>query len=451
MTVYLGTHGQVELQREFDGSVIKATIAAADVNATAGRFKFDYAHGQLLTGDEIEIKPDPSGTSTSLPFITANPAGTKKFIYIDELDGIRLYDSFADAVNGGLSGATSLDGNAQGGPTANATYGNVEVIIEVKNAAQRLLAQCNGYELNTERETVDTTTLSDDFRNRISTLMSGSGRMSCFWDYTGNTSDELANYLLELQIRTRVGSQFKARFYLKTANYNPSGDAARDDDSIWYEFTGVLTNCAVQFNPSNVVEITADFITTGLIQIRMDLDVGSNLLLGAAGGGTLLTQAGNQLQQVTAGPGIILTLTTTSFTAGGAIGAAYFHDQSPCTGSNTSPQLSWTASGVDTSLIASYKLLCVDLDQANFIHWSVDDIPTTTTSIEERSPSSTGTVGLWPAGVTINDTDYGTPAAGNGWEGPCPPSGTHNYRITLSAMDSGGNELTNATLNFTAT
>jgi hypothetical protein len=199
----------------------------------------------------------------------------------------------------------------------------------------------------------------------------------------------------------------------------------------------------VQFNPSNVVEITADFITTGVIQIRMDLDVGSNLLLGAAGGGTLLTQAGNQLQQVTAGPGVTLALTTTSFTDGGAIGAAYFHDQSPCTGSNTSPQLSWTASGVDTSLIASYKLLCVDLDASNFIHWSVDDIPISTTSIAEN--------GTWPGGVTINQTGYGTPVAGNGWEGPCPPSGTHNYRITLSAIDSGGNELTNATLNFTAT
>jgi phosphatidylethanolamine-binding protein (PEBP) family uncharacterized protein len=432
MTVYLGTHGQVELQREFDGSVIEANITAADVNATARRFKFDYAHGQLLTGDQIEIKP--IGNSTSLPFITANPSGTKKFIYIDELDGIRLYDSFADAVNGGVANATAL---SSGG------YTSVDVEVKVENASQRLLAQCNGYELNTERETVDTTTLSDDFRNRISTLMSGSGRMSCFWDYTGNSSDELANYLLELQIRTRVGSQFKARFYLKTNAYNPSGDAARSDDEIWYEFTGVLTNCAVQFNPSNVVEITADFITTGVIQIRMDLDVGSNLLLGAAGGGTLLTQAGNQLQQVTAGPGVTLALTTTSFTDGGAIGAAYFHDQSPCTGSNTSPQLSWTASGVDTSLIASYKLLCVDLDASNFIHWSVDDIPISTTSIAEN--------GTWPGGVTINQTGYGTPVAGNGWEGPCPPSGTHNYRITLSAIDSGGNELTNATLNFTAT
>lgn len=435
MTVYLGTHGQVELQREFDGSVIKATIAAADVNATARRFKFDYAHGQLLTGDQIDIKPDPSSTSTSLPFITANPSGTKKFIYVDELDGIRLYDSFADAVNGGLANATSL---SSGG------YTSVEVEVKVENASQRLLAQCNGYELNTERETVDTTTLSDDFRNRISTLISGSGRMSCFWDYTGNSSDELANYLLELQIRTRVGSQFKARFYLKTASYNPSGNAASADDAIWYEFTGVLTNCAVQFNPSNVVEITADFITTSLIQMRMDLDVAPNLLLGAAGGGTLLTQTGNQLQQVAAGPGIILTLTTTSFTAGAAIGAAYFHDQSPCTGSNTSPQLSWTASGVNTSLIASYDLLCVDLDNSNFIHWSVDDIPISTTSIAEN--------GTWPGGVTINATGYGTPVAGNGWEGPCPPSGTtHNYRITLFARDSSGNELTNATLNFTAT
>lgn len=437
MTVYLGTFGQVELQREFDGGVIDGAINAADVNPTARRFSFNFEHGQLLTGDQIEITPvvTPGVSShTTLPFITTNPPGAKYFINVDDLDGVRLYNAFSDAVNGGISNAVAL---------VNTGYTVITVQVKVENASQRLLTQCNAYELNTERETVDTTTLSDDFRNRVSTLISGSGRMSCFWDYTGSTSDEVANYLLELQVRTKVGSQFKARFYLKTADYNPGGKAINADDDIWYEFTGVLTNCAVQFTPSNVIQITADFITTGKIQIRMDLDAASNFLLGTAGGGTLLTQSGNQLQQATGGPGIVITFTTTSFTAGGAIGAAYFHDQSPCTGSNTSPQLSWTASGVNTNLIASYKLLCVDLDLSNFIHWSVEDIPISTTSIAEN--------GTWPGGVTINQTGYGTPVAGNGWEGPCPPSGTHNYRITLSAMDSGGNELTNATLNFTAT
>ena len=260
MSVYLGTFGQVELERQFDDSELSSTINTSDVNASAKRFSFDFEHGQLLTGDQIEIlSTDGSG----LDFISGYSAsGVKKFIYVDDLGGIRLYDTFAHAVNGGSANAVAL-----------AAPGNdIPIKVNVENAAFRLLAQCNGFELNTERETVDTTTLSDEFRSRVNSLMSGSGRMSGFWEYTGDTSNELPHYLLELSLRTKVGSQFKGRFYLKANTYNPSGVADRSDDQIWYEFTGVLTACAVQFTPSSVVEITADFITTGPIEIKMEVD-----------------------------------------------------------------------------------------------------------------------------------------------------------------------------------
>ena len=259
MTVYLGTFGQVELQRQFGGSDLNSIINTSDVNVSAKRFSFDFEHGQLLTGDQIEIL---STDGSALDFISGySETGVKKFIYVDDLGGIRLYDTFANAVNGGSANAIAL-----------AVPGNdIPIKVFVQNASFRLLAQCNGFELNTERETVDTTTLSDEFRSRVNSLMSGSGRMSGFWEYTGDTANELPHYLLELSLRTRVGSQFKGRFYLKTTSYNPSGVAERSGDEIWYEFTGVLTACAVQFTPSSVVEMTADFITTGPIEIKMDV------------------------------------------------------------------------------------------------------------------------------------------------------------------------------------
>lgn len=266
MSVYLGTFGKVELQRQFDGNDLQSTINPSDVNATAKRFSFDFEHGQLLSGDQIEIT---STDGSALDFISSyTDTNVKKFIHVDELGGIRLYDSFANAVNGGSVNATALAAPAN----------DIPVRVVVRNAGRRLLAQCNGFELNTERETVDTTALSDEFRTRISTLMSGSGRMSCFWEYTGDTANELPNYLVELALRTRVGSQFKARFYIKTNGYNPGGVAARDDDEIFYEFTGVLTACATQFAPDNTVQIQADFITTGTIQLRMTLETPDKLL-----------------------------------------------------------------------------------------------------------------------------------------------------------------------------
>jgi|TARA_B100000035_G_scaffold314170_1_gene329683 hypothetical protein len=266
MSVYLGTYGEIQLEREFGDSELQSTINPSDVNATEKRFSFDFEHGQLISGDQVEIT---STDGSALDFISSySKTSVKKFVHVDELDGIRLYNSFANAINGGTTNAVAL-----------ATPGNnIPIRVKVENSEYRVLAQVNAFELNTERETVDTTTLSEEFRSRISTLMSGSGRMSCFWEYTGDLDKELPNYLVELSLRTRVGSRFKARFYIKTTGGNPSGSANTADDAIFYEFTGVLTSCAVSFSPGETVQIQADFISTGAIQLRMDLAVVNKLL-----------------------------------------------------------------------------------------------------------------------------------------------------------------------------
>ena len=285
MTVYLGTHGEIELKRVFDGGTLQSTIDVADVNVTEKRFSFDFEHGQLLTGDQIEIT---STDGSALDFIDSyTDSSVKKFIFVDELGGIRLYNSFAHAVEGGTTNAVTL-----------ATPGDaipIEVIVE--SVAPRLLAQVNSFEINTERETVDTTVLSDEFRSRVNTLISGSGRISAFWEYTGNTSQEVPMYLYELAHRTKVGSNFVGRFYIKKNGYNPSGVAARLDDEVWWNVEGIITAAAIQFSPDSTVQITADFITTGEVkltiktetpeallqedsgEIRLDQDSGAKLLL----------------------------------------------------------------------------------------------------------------------------------------------------------------------------
>ena len=290
MSIYLGTFGRVELQRQFDGNELLLTVAPGDVNENIARFGFNFGspsevsdirdrsgfsfrHNEIVTGDQIVITTTGDSASSNLLFIDSyTKTSIKKFVNVDEIGGFRLYNSFADAVNNVTANAVQL---------SDSFSTPLDVRVKVENAERRLLAQCNSFELNTERETVDTTALSDEFRNRISTLMSGSGRMSCFWEYvadTDNETNELPNYLLELLLRTKVGSQFNARFYLKTdtPEYNgsastPSSVTGAGAHEVWYEFKGVLTACAMQFSPSEVVQFTADFITTGPIQIRMAL------------------------------------------------------------------------------------------------------------------------------------------------------------------------------------
>ncbi len=266
MTVYLGTFGEIELERVFNGGELRSTIDVPDVNAAQKRFSFDFEHGQLVSGDQVEIT---STDGSGLDFINGyTDSAVKKFIHVDELDGIRLYDSFANAVSGGKSNAIAL-----------ATPGNsIPIKVIVESAAPRILAQVNSFEINTERETVDTTVLSDEFRSRVNTLISGSGRISAFWEYTGNSTQEVPMYLYELAHRTKVGSNFIGRFYIKKNGYNPSGVAERNDDEIWWRVAGIITSAAIQFSPDSTVQITADFITTGPLLLRMSTDTPDALL-----------------------------------------------------------------------------------------------------------------------------------------------------------------------------
>lgn len=260
MTVYLGTFGEIELKRVFNGEFITGEIPPDDVNPTEKRFSFDFGEQQLISGDKVEITNRDGG---ALDIVSGHTESSiTKHVHVDEASGIRLYNSFSDAVTGGTTNAIALVKPSS----------TINIRVKVEQPERRVLAQVSSFEINTERETVDTTVLSDEFRTRVNTLISGSGRITAFWEYTGDTTNELPNYLYELVHRTKVGSNFVGRFYIKKSGYNPSGVAERNNDEVWWRVEGIITSAAIQFAPDNTVQITADFITTGEIRLRMDLD-----------------------------------------------------------------------------------------------------------------------------------------------------------------------------------
>lgn len=264
MAVYLGTFGEVQLLRKSVEGAKESVVNASDVNVVRKRFSFDFETGFLITGDQIEIT---STNGAVLGFVdeTGWGNGTKQsngkwFVHVDELGGIRLYSTFGDALSGTSGAAIALDD----------IVADIPIRVVVANAKPRILGAITSYELNTSREMIDITGLSDQFRSQWSSLMSGSGRIGCQWDYKdccGGGGYETPHYLLQLATRTEVGSEFSARLYLKTDSYNPSGEVATSDDQIWYEIDGVLTASAVQFAPGTIVEMTAEFVTTGPIRL----------------------------------------------------------------------------------------------------------------------------------------------------------------------------------------
>jgi len=280
MTVYLGNFGLVALTRKTLQGAQRFKVTPAEVNVGEKRFKLSFADGTdvtsvLMTGDRVTISRAPI-TAGDLGFVAA-PTGAW-YINIDELGSIRLYTSLANALAGGKATAVTLSAPAA----------DVDVDVTLQNNPERILCQVSSYELNTAREAVDTTALSDSFRTQYSSLLTGSGRLSAVWDFklaSGNT-EEIPNYLLQLALRTEIGGEFAARLFLKQEN---TGSGPGASDALYYAFDGVITNAGVQISPGTLVEMSVEFITTG--PIKLLLPTPSDELL-VEGGFKLLAEDG---------------------------------------------------------------------------------------------------------------------------------------------------------------
>ena len=109
-------------------------------------------------------------------------------------------------------------------------------------------------------------------------------------------------------------------------------------------------------------------------------------------------------------------LASGAFDPGGAIPARF-----TCDGEDVSPDLTWSGAPAATR---SLVLVVDDPDANGFVHWIAFDIP----------GAADGTLPLGLA-AAAGAPPQGTNDFGRvGWNGPCPPSGVHRYRFTLTAL-----------------
>ena len=274
MTVYLGNAGNIELIRD-SGDVIKGTIAPSNVNADTDKFSFNFSSGTFVTGDFVEFS-----SASTLSFVSgwAHPKGNF-FVNVDQIGGLRLYNTYSDAVAGTSDNRVAL-----------ATPGaSIEVSCKILNSIRRVLGQIVKFELSTDREAVDTTGLGDEFRNQYSTLITGSGSIECIFDYAVAGQVEVAVYLHNLLLRQQFGSDFKANLYILSEGQAQGATAA--NDSIWYEISGVMTNAAIQCTAGDIIGSTFTFVTTGEIKLRVQTVTWGDLLLNPAGDRMVLSTA----------------------------------------------------------------------------------------------------------------------------------------------------------------
>jgi len=280
MAVYLGNVGSIELTRKSLQEEKLSVVNPDDVNVARKRFSFDFEEGAFLTGDFITIT---STTEVPLSFIGIDGwrdgnvhSSGNWYIFVDEIGGIRLYNNFNDSLEGDRTAAISL---------VNITT-DIPISVTVKDSAGRILGSIVDYELNTSREAIDVTVLSDTYREQYSSLITGSGQLTAQWDYKNQAAEETVSYLMRLVLRTEIGGIFGARFYIKSEGTTPSAgkfSQTQVNDSLWWEFDALITNSATSFTPDQIIVSTISFVTTGPIRLRAQTTVSSKLLQEDAG------------------------------------------------------------------------------------------------------------------------------------------------------------------------
>lgn len=275
MGIYLGNIGAIEITRKSSDELKESIVNPSDVNDSRNRFSFDFDENCLISGDLVEFS---TTDGTNLDFIAASgwsnnvvQSSGNWYIFIDELGGIRLYSNFDDSLEGSSAGLINLVSINR----------DIPIRVKVRDRDGRLLASVTDYELNTNRETVDITALSDEYRQQYSSLITGSGSLTAQWDYVNEESKEPVHYLMQLVLRTEVGSDFHAKFYIKSANTRASGGEfsnTQEGDSLWWEFDAIVTNGATSFATPEIIVSRIDFVTTGAIRLRARTVTGYKLL-----------------------------------------------------------------------------------------------------------------------------------------------------------------------------
>lgn len=110
------------------------------------------------------------------------------------------------------------------------------------------------------------------------------------------------------------------------------------------------------------------------------------------------------------------TITSPSFADGSVIPRQY-----SCDGRDISPPLAWSGVPAGTKALL---LTVLDPDARGFVHWVAWDLAPDLGSLTE------GASGALPGDAMEGRNDFGS----IGWRGPCPPSGSHRYVFTLTAL-----------------
>jgi len=269
MSVLLGDEGYVAIRRT--GEAVRGVLRPSDVDPVERGFSLEGVSGggPFISGDRLSIWAEDQ---SALSWIngTTNPSGAW-YVSVDGMGLLSLHTDYTDAINDEVSRRVPLAALSRQQP----------LLLEIEPSRRdRLLGRITSYELNTERDAVDASCLGDEFRERVSALISGSGQFNCQFSFKADRCGDdcpaelqtFPVYLHQLLLRTQLGSNFDAVFVVGSS----SEKGAR---YVVYKATALVTNAGLSVAAGQVVNTSISFVTTGPLSLRIETATGIGALL----------------------------------------------------------------------------------------------------------------------------------------------------------------------------
>jgi len=259
MTVFLGGNGAVRLRRGLRSAAVLLNdeISPNDINTTLNRLSFDLSLDNLLTGDRVEIATtDPRGLVCFSPssWLSGEVQNSiSAYVHVNAVGGLRFFSSFELAVNNDRSQEYALADFAE--PVLPITF-------SVRDVGSNAVGDITSYTLNTEREAIDVTALSDKFKRQYSAgIISGNGTIDCVFNYTNAGNRESSLLLIQLIQRVDIGSEVELFLYLTDKELDANVT------TVFYRIEAMITRSGVTVGADDVIRCTIDFVTVGEIQL----------------------------------------------------------------------------------------------------------------------------------------------------------------------------------------
>jgi hypothetical protein len=278
MTVFAGHYGSIDFKRIGSPETIQCYVDASDLDTSRKRFTLglesglDIPFGTIVTGDRVKIT---TADKRGLPFrwyknitntVHADNPGAgilplEFFANVDRMGAIRMYRNFADALsNPGVRYLAVPISKTSGSPSWRV---NVNLLAGSFNT----LGQVQGFQITTDRESVDTTSLGNKYKQFSASAISGSGSVDCLFNFKNLSGEEIPLALSQLIQKIEVGSKFAGRFYiLEPGSPQPLGYGV--NEGVYYEVEGMLTSSALTVRADQIAECSFDFITSGEFALR---------------------------------------------------------------------------------------------------------------------------------------------------------------------------------------